>query len=89
VRVAGCVLRGAGCGAQRAWRTAYGSRLTAQDNRDLFAGNSSLVTCYWSLWLRDKPGRWEGEKLRNCGRVIGIGQPPARRERIGPRALRR
>jgi len=42
-------LRVAGCRGHGAWRTAQGSRRTAQDNRFLFAGYSSLVTCYWLL----------------------------------------
>jgi hypothetical protein len=33
-----------GYGVQRAWRTAFGSRRTVQDNRVLFAGYSSLDT---------------------------------------------
>ena len=48
-KVEGVGLRGACFGAQRAWRTAFGSRRTVQDNKVLFAGYSSLVTGHWIL----------------------------------------
>ena len=74
-KVEGLGIRDSGCGLRV---TCYRPLVSIEADPTCY---SLIVTCYWSLVARGgtsqeagKVRSWEGEKLRNCGRVImGMG----------------